>query len=178
MRSGEIVLLIPVAGFPGGALLTLRDRLVQHAVPFVVAASRHGRCRGTGGVTISATHVYREVRPAELGGLIVLDGGGGGLSRSPAVLELVRAVDRARILVAGIGHGARVLISAGVLRGCAVAADDDSADQLRAYGAAPLIAPLVICDHVATTTESGAAALGDAIHDLRGPTAFTREPLA
>jgi hypothetical protein len=67
------------------------------------------------------------------------------------------------------------LARAGVLRGCAVAADRHTADRMREAGLGPVLEPIYTCDRVITATEAGASALGDAIHGLRGPAAATPE---
>jgi hypothetical protein len=61
------------------------------------------------------------------------------------------------------------------LHSCAVAADRHSADRLRDAGLGPVIEPVISCERVVTATEAGASALGDELHDLRGPTAATPE---
>ena len=175
---GEIVLLLPVAGFPGAPLLALVERFHEHAIPYSAAAQKLGHCEGSDGASISATRRVRDVRPSEIGGLVVLDNPDGDLRDHRPALELVCRADCQPILVAGVGDGALVLFRAGILRGGVLAADRRSADRLRGFGAGVLLEPLLIDNHVATATESGAAALGDVIHDLRGPTAMVPEPPA
>jgi transcriptional regulator GlxA family with amidase domain len=176
MSRGQILFVIPSVGFPGAPVLALAERFSEHLVPYGATAPFIGRCQGTGGVVITATMPFSRVRVGELGGLVILDSPDGRLREDRSALELVRAADREHILVAGVGEGALVLMRAGVLRGSAVAADRESADHLAAFGVAVLFEPLVTHDHVVTTTERGAAALGDAIHDLRGPSRLGPEP--
>jgi putative intracellular protease/amidase len=173
-HRGEVVLVLPSSGYPGGALLALVRRLEAHVVPFEVAAPRPGRCRGTGGVSITATRRTVDVQASKIGGLLLLDGATRGLAER-SVIELVRAADRLPILIAAVAHATLVLAEAGVLHGCAVAADADTDALLRAAGATPVLAPLLVGGHLMTATEAGAAALGDALHDLRGTGAVTHE---
>jgi hypothetical protein len=166
--SGRIAIVLPPAGYPGAALLALRDRLQSHGVPYLVAAAERGRCLGSGGVTISATVPIARL-PDELGGLVLLDGEEARLAADSALVERLIAARRANLVIGAIGFGVLALAAAGLLHSCAVAADERTAERLRRAGAAPLYTPLSDCNPILTATEAGAAALGDALHDLRGP---------
>ncbi len=88
------------------------------------------------GLALKADRTAREVRAEELAGLVIPGGyAPDRLRRHAEVLELVRAVDRAKKPLAAICHAGWVLISAGVVRGRTLTGYFSIKDDLENAGA-------------------------------------------
>jgi hypothetical protein len=169
MRPGSIVVLIPPAGFPGGALLSLLERLREHGVPLVFASQRPGRCIGTGGVFVMAKVAWEEPGLERARVVLALDDSRGTVAASASARALIRNANASLALLAGIAEGVRVLAAVGVLRGRVVAATAETAESLARVGAEPLLGtPLAVSERILTAIEAGAPALADALVAFKG----------
>ena len=92
--------------------------------------------RSKAGLALKADRAAREVDPGALAGLVIPGGyAPDRLRRSEAVLDLVRAVDRAKKPLGAICHAGWVLISAGVVKGRRLTGYHSIKDDLKNAGA-------------------------------------------
>ena len=130
-------LILVADGFEDLSLFVPLYRLREHGADVQLAGPMMHALTGLHGYRVEPDARIYEVNPAEFDTLIIPDG--------PAVEKLRQreeAVDVTRTFVqdggmrvAAIGHGAQLLISAGVLDGRAVTCDPGIRDDVRAAGA-------------------------------------------
>lgn len=169
MERGVLILL-PSRGFPGGALLSFVERLVEHGVTALVAAREAGPCEGTGGVKITAHRGFDDPGLLDgVGAVVVFDDGDGALSRTASVQRLVRDAYGRGGLVCAVGEGIETLAAAGLVRGREVAATRATSAGLANAGALPVVGlPRVASGRLLTATEAGAPVLADDLDSFRG----------
>jgi protease I len=125
----------------------LRLREAGYA-PVVAGFERGVVYRGKHGYPCKSDAALGDVAAEELEG-VVIPGGWmpDKLRREPRVLELVKAFDAAKKLLASICHGPWICISAGVVRGVRYTSSPGIKDDLRNAGALWSDAPLVVDGH-------------------------------
>ncbi len=110
--------------------------------------------RSKAGVAMKADRAAGEVDPAGLAGLVIPGGyAPDRLRRHAAVLDLVRAVDRAKKPLAAICHAGWVLISAGVVAGRTLTGYFSIRDDLVNAGATYLDRAPVVDGHLVTARD-------------------------
>ncbi len=108
------------------------------------------------GVAMRAQVAAADVDPGELAGLVIPGGyAPDRLRRHGAVLELVRAVDRAKKPLAAICHAGWVLISAGVVKGRRLTGYFSIKDDLVNAGATYLDEAPVVDGNLVTARDPG-----------------------
>ena len=133
-------------GFEDVQFFTPYYRLREEGVAVTVAAAIDGRpATGLHGYTVEPDMPIPEVNPSEYD-VLVIPGG-----RAPEKLRLrEEAVDLARTfaqdgsLVAAIGHGPQLLLSAGALDGKSLTCDPGIRDDMRAVAGAYLDEAVVV----------------------------------
>ncbi len=104
---------------------------------------------GKWGYPATVDRHVRDVDPTTLCGVLAPGGWAPDkLRRDPAVLELVRHVDRAGGLIATICHGPWILISAGIVRGRRMTSTVGIRDDVVNAGATWVDAPTVTDGHM------------------------------
>ena len=119
-----------------------------------VGEGRHGR----DGMPLAPTTAAIGDLDADLLDGLVIPGGLFAPLRhrnDPAVLDLVRAMDRRGRILAAICHGPWVLVSAGVLPGRQATSPDDMADDMKNAGARWVRQPAVRDGHIITSVYFG-----------------------
>jgi protease I len=117
-------------------------------VPVLAGQAANARYRGKHGYPATSDVALADVRAESFAGIVVPGGWmPDKLRRDPHVLELVRAFDRQRKLVASICHGGWICISAGVVRGRRYTGSLGIRDDLVNAGACFADAPLVVDGH-------------------------------
>jgi len=124
-------------------------RLIEAGAEVVVAGAQAGvSYSGKNGYPCVSDAVIAELRADDFDGLVVPGGFmPDKLRRDPIVLELVRAFDSAKKLIAAVCHGGWIPISAGVYRGVRVTGSLGIKDDLVNAGAIWCDEPVVIDGH-------------------------------
>lgn len=124
-------------------------RLIEAGAKVVVAGPKaDANYRGKHGYPCRSDAAIEDVREIDFDGLVVPGGfAPDKLRRDAAVLELVRAFDKARKPIAAICHGGWIPISAGVYRGVRVTGSPGIKDDLINAGAEWVDAPVVVDRH-------------------------------
>lgn len=150
---------------------TLRLREAGHEVH--VLGERAGEVyRGKYGVPAEATHDVAACNAEDYDVLLVPGGWAPDkLRRFPAVLNLVRSMDRRERVIGQICHAGWVLISAGILQGRTVTSTPGIRDDMENAGATWVDEPVVTDGHLVSSRRppdipAYAAALIDAIGRL------------
>jgi protease I len=112
-------------------------RLIEAGCRVVVAGAEAGRqYAGKHGYPCRADASFQDIDPTAFDGLVIPGGFmPDKLRRDSAVLDIVRAMDRAGKLIAAVCHGGWIPISAGVYRGVRVTGSLGIKDDLVNAGA-------------------------------------------
>ena len=139
-------LILAADGFEDLTLFVPLYRLREEEVEVVVAAPFLHAVTGLHGYAVEPDTAIHEVNPAEYD-LLVIPGGPAAerLRQREEAVDVTRTFIDSGMKVAAIGHGAQLLISAGVLDGRRVTCSPGIRDDVRAAGA-------VYCD-AATVTD-------------------------
>lgn len=119
----------------------------------VVAGQRAGHAyRGKHGYPCVSDAAVEAVQASDFHGVVVPGGWmPDRLRRDPHVLNLVRAFDRDRKLIATICHGPWILISAGICRGRTLTSTPGIRDDLVNAGAHWVDAEVVVDEHIVSS---------------------------
>jgi protease I len=146
----------------------LRLEAAGYAVP--VAGLGEAKYAGKHGYPCPVDGNVRDFRAADLAGVFIPGGWAPDrIRRDPAVLEVVRAVNKAGGLVASICHGPWVLISADIVRGRRMTSTTGIRDDVANAGGLWEDAAVVADDNLLTSRVPGdLPAFGEALVDWLG----------
>lgn len=146
---GDPVLLFVGDDYEDLELHYPRLRLLEAGyTPLVAGAAAQTGYRGKHGYPAKSDIAFADVDAANFAGVVVPGGWmPDKLRREARVLDLVRAFDRQKMLVASICHGPWICISAGVVKGRRYTGSAGIKDDLVNAGAQFVDAPAVVDGH-------------------------------
>lgn len=147
--SGRRILIFVADDYEDLELWYPRLRLIEAGATVVTAGAKaRATCRGKNGYPCHTDVAIDDVKAADFDGVVLVGGWAPDkLRRDPKVLELVRAFDAAKKLIASICHGAWIAISAGVARGVRMTSTPGIRDDLTNAGAEWVDQPVVVDRH-------------------------------
>jgi protease I len=129
-------LILVADGFEDLSLYLPWYRLREEGVEVVLASPLMHGLKGEHGYVVEPDTTIHEVNPAEFDLLLIPDGSCGERLRiREEAVDVTRTFMQEGMRVAAIGHGAQLLISAGVLDGRRVTCTPGIRDDVRAAGA-------------------------------------------
>jgi len=115
----KILVVIPPENFRDEELADPVSAFQNAGIPFDIASTQRGVCKGMLGARATATHSLEDVDPGEYAGIVIVGGSGSPthLWDNEMLIKLVRYFHKNRKLTAAICLSPVVLAHAGILKG-------------------------------------------------------------
>jgi len=150
--KGKRVLILVEEHYEDLELHYPRLRLREEGAEVVVGGTGKPAYSGKRGTTAKPDADVKELRAEDFDGVVIPGGWAPDKLRiSPAVLRLVRDLNKLRRPIAAICHAGSVLVSADVVRGRRVTSYVSVADDLRLAGAEWVDAPVMVDGNLVTS---------------------------
>jgi protease I len=150
--KGQRILILVEENYEDLELHYPRLRLREEGAEVVVGGTGKPSYTGKRGTTAKADADVKELKAEDFHGVVIPGGWAPDKLRiSPAVLRIVRDLNKLRRPIAAICHAGSVLVSADVVRGRRVTSYVSVADDLRLAGAEWVDAPVMVDGNLVTS---------------------------